>query len=62
MSKIHLGIIGCGWVRDQHMAGIYENAPDVEVVAACDVSKDRLDAFCSRYAVQHAFTHVDDLL
>lgn len=55
MKKLSLGILGCGWVRPAHMSGIYDEAPDIDVVAACDPHPPALAAFCSRYGVPQAY-------
>jgi predicted dehydrogenase len=59
MKKIKLGMIGCGFIRPQHMSGLFDEAPDVEVVAACDLMPDRLKAFCERYGARGYKSPVD---
>ena len=52
MKKIKLGMIGCGFIRPQHMSGLFDEAPDIDVVAACDLMPARLKAFCERYGTR----------
>jgi len=52
MEKIKLGMIGCGFIRPQHMSGLFDEVPDIEVVAACDLMPGRLKAFCERYGAK----------
>ena len=40
MSKLKLGVVGCGVLGSRH-AEIYKNLPDVELVAVCDRHLDR---------------------
>ena len=35
-KKVRVGIIGCGWIAESHMAS-YLKQPDVEIVAGCDL-------------------------
>ncbi|MCE9612814.1 MAG: Gfo/Idh/MocA family oxidoreductase [Lentisphaerae bacterium] len=62
MENLRLGIIGCGWVRPAHMSGIFDETPDIEVVAACDPHPPALAAFSSRYRVPHAYADPAQLL
>src|SRR5680860_1330489 len=47
-DKINLGIIGCGGLGKQNLFAVTKH-PDVVVVAACDVWKDRLDPIVEKY-------------
>lgn len=61
MSKLKLGMVGCGWVRPQHMAGIFEEAPGVEVTAASDIDPHKLGEFCDRYRIDQRFTDPEEM-
>lgn len=39
MEKLRLAMLGCGNIKHQHMAGIYGQAPDIEVTAAFDYNR-----------------------
>lgn len=58
---IKLGMIGCGCIRPQHMSGIFDEASDIKVTAACDISRERLTAFCTRYGVKEAFATPEEM-
>lgn len=62
MKTLRLGIVGCGFIRPQHMAGLFEEAPDMEVTAACDLDHARLAAFCERYRGVRACASTDELM
>ena len=47
-DKINLGIIGCGGLGKENLKNCVAN-PNVVVVAACDVWKDRLDPIVEKY-------------
>ena len=47
MSKVRIGILGCGGMAGAH-AGRFKANPDCEIVALCDVSEERVEAFIKR--------------
>ncbi len=61
MKEIRVGIIGTGVISHRHMKN-YEKIPNVKVVAACDIDKAKLDAWCARYGVADAYTDYRELL
>lgn len=61
MKEIRVGIIGTGMVSHQHMQR-YKNIPNVKVVAACDIDRTKLDAWCDRYGVKNSYTDFHELL
>ena len=62
MQKLRLAMLGCGNIKHQHMVGIYEQAPGIEVAAACDINGETLAAFCERYGIARAYATPDELL
>jgi UDP-N-acetylglucosamine 3-dehydrogenase len=71
MAKYKVGIIGCGrrWrpegvtgfgMGHAHAAG-YEASPDAEIVAAADINKENLDAFCEEHRVPKGYLDVDEM-
>jgi len=61
MEKIKVGIIGTGSISHLHMAG-YTALKNVEVVACCDINKERASVFAKRYDVGHVFTDYNEML
>ena len=44
MKKIKLGIVGCGGIfRCSHLPAILEHGDEFEIVAVCDVIKERMN-------------------
>lgn len=56
-----IGIIGTGGVALHHYAAT-NSLENVEVVAACDIDRIRLEAFTKEHPVANAYTDVDELL
>lgn len=50
MSKVNVGIIGCGGIHPVHVAGIQE-CPDATLVAVCDNKPERVEKFSKEYGV-----------
>lgn len=61
MSKIKIGIIGTGGISHLHMAG-YKQLDNVEVVAVCDINKERVEKYAEQYGVQHIFYDYNEML
>jgi len=61
-KKIRLGMIGCGNIKHQHMAGIYEQVPELNVTAACDVNPVTLNDFSDRYGIPERYASIDEML
>ena len=43
--KVKVGIIGTGWIAEEH-ARCYKAMPDVELVAAADLVPGKAEKFC----------------
>jgi len=41
MNKLKLALIGCGRIADNHLRAVLANYRDIEVVALCDVIKNK---------------------
>jgi len=54
-KKLRVGIIGCGWLADAHMAS-YKNMPDVEIVAGADIVPGKAAAFMAKHGITDAKT------
>ena len=61
MEKVRVGIIGTGGISHFHMLG-YQKLPNVEVVAACDINKERVSAFAKKYNIANVFTDYHEML
>lgn len=47
-KKVKIGIIGCGWIAESHMAA-YLKMEDVEIVACADLIPGKAEAFCKKF-------------
>lgn len=62
MDKVRIGIIGCGAIAgSQHLPAL-ASQPDVEVVAACDVSSTSCEALAGEFGIPRTFADYNDLL
>ena len=57
--KMRVGIIGCGWIADAHVAA-YKKQPDVEIVAGCDLVPGKAAAFFKKHEVEGVKTDYKD--
>ena len=60
-EKIRVGIIGVGSISEAHLLG-YQNLPDVEIYAFCDINEKRLREMGKKYGVTRLFTDKDEML
>ena len=58
--SLHVAIVGLGGIGNRH-AGVYRDHPECEIVAVCDILKDRADKAAAAYDCP-AFHSVQDLL
>ena len=62
MSKIRIGVIGCGGMgMGIHLPSL-KDIPECEVVAVCDLMKARADAAAEKFGVAHKYYLHTDLL
>ena len=50
-KKLRVGIVGCGWIADAHIAA-YLKQPDVEIVAGADLVPGKADAFFKKHGIE----------
>ena len=50
-KKLKVGIIGCGWIADAHIAE-YKKMEDVEIVAGADLVPGKAEAFFKKHGVE----------
>ncbi len=60
--KIPVAIIGTGGISGSHVRGLREQGPAVELVAAVDIDRARVDQFCAENGVVRGYTDVDEML
>ncbi len=61
MSKLKVAIIGTGSISRFH-AEAYKKLDNVEILAACDINKDRVEKFANEYDVPYVFTDYNEML
>ena len=60
MKKLRVGIIGCGRISVMHLVSAVESK-NAELVACCDIKKDRADAVAEKYGVK-AYYDYEEML
>ena len=50
-KKVKVGIIGTGWIAEEHIRG-YKEMPDVEIVAAADLVPGKAEKFCKNNGLE----------
>lgn len=63
MSKLKVGIIGTGNISHFHLEG-YKNDPEVEILALCDIIRERAEKKAEKYNVasENVFTDYREML
>jgi predicted dehydrogenase len=61
MRKIKVAIIGTGSISHFH-ASAYKKLSQVDIVAVCDINKDRAEEFAKKYDVPKVFTDYNKML
>jgi predicted dehydrogenase len=61
MKKFRVGIIGTGDISHRHMK-VYGHIPGMEVAAAADINKERLESFGRQYSVTELYTDFREML
>ncbi|MDE5415576.1 Gfo/Idh/MocA family protein [Alkalihalobacterium chitinilyticum] len=61
MSKIRVGIIGCGSIAKHRHMPEYANNEHTEITAVCDIVEDRAQEFAEKYEAK-AYTNYEELL
>ncbi len=61
MKEIRVALIGTGVISKQHMER-YGKIPNAKVVAACDIDKEKLEAWGEKYQVKDLYTDYRELL
>lgn len=62
-NRLRVGIVGTGWVANQHVTAYRQVADDhVDVVAACDPRADVLEDFTARHGIPQGFVSASELI
>ena len=62
-NRLRVGVVGTGWVANQHVTAYRRVAGDlVDVVAACDPRREVLDDFADRHGIPKRFDTADQLI
>ncbi|MDR2483286.1 MAG: Gfo/Idh/MocA family oxidoreductase [Treponema sp.] len=63
MEKIKIGIIGCGVIARGTHGPDYQKLKDrVEIAAACDIVKEKLDSYCDIFEIRKRYSTIAELL
>ena len=58
---VKIGIIGAGSISASHLAAYREN-PDAEVVAICDIVKERAEERARQFNIKGVYSSADEML
>ncbi|MDI3312320.1 MAG: Gfo/Idh/MocA family oxidoreductase, partial [Thermoanaerobacterium sp.] len=61
MKKTKIAIIGDGSISHVHMAS-YKKLSNVEIVANCDINKERAKKFAEQYGISRTYTDYNEML
>ena len=62
MKKWKIAVVGCGDIAEfQYMAQMYKNEK-AEVVACCDVKRERTELFRKKFGIKNVYSDTEDLL
>ena len=56
MKKLRVGVIGCGRISVRHFIPL-TSIDDVELVACCDIKKDRADEAANKYGIKAYYSY-----
>jgi predicted dehydrogenase len=63
MKRHRIGLVGTGGIAHSHVTGYRSILGDtIKISAACDIDKDRVNAFCDKWEIPHRFTSPESLL
>ncbi len=61
MSKVKIALIGAGNIANAHLEA-YQNVPDAEIVAICDINPKRLEKTANRFNIERRYPDVESML
>jgi predicted dehydrogenase len=62
MKKWKIAVAGCGDIAEFEYMAQMGRIPNAEVVACCDVRKERTDLFQKKFGIKNAYVDVDEML
>lgn len=62
MTVYNVAVVGCGIGRSHVIEGFLTNPDKFRLLAVCDISEERLNAFADEFAIPRRTTRFDDLL
>lgn len=62
MTCYRVALIGTGGIADYHMRALRELEERVDVVAAVDVVRERVEAYCASHAIPRFYTNAAEML
>jgi len=62
MDKLRAVIIGTGGIAQSHVAALRASGERTDLVAAMDIDRDRVSAFCETHEIPRHYTDVDTML
>ena len=60
-DKLRVGVVGAGFAGRSHMEG-YKKVENADLIAVCDVSKERAQEASEKYGIPKVFTDLDKML
>ena len=61
-TKYRVGIIGCGGIGTRYARAFQQLGDRVEVVAACDILEEKVNAFVEQFEIPSAYTDMQQML
>lgn len=61
MGKIRVGLIGAGSIANTHALS-YNQVPDVELVAVCDIKKEKAESFAAKHNIPNAYGSIEEMI
>jgi predicted dehydrogenase len=62
MNRTKVGVVGLGWVAQVVHLPILKKLPEADVVAVCDLLKDRARLVSEKFGVKRYYTSVEEML
>jgi len=60
-AKLNVGVVGAGFAGRSHMQG-YKNVEDANLIAVCDVGKERAQEAADKFGIPNVFTDYEEML
>jgi len=62
MPKLRIGLVGCGFHADAHVAGLLGTRETIDVTAVCDIDQGRAEQRASELDTPNVFTDYEQML